>query len=241
MISAGPYRFLEAVGPDDLARVQSLRARVFRHGRDGASGSADADDHDQRCQHFLIEHGGNGTALAAFRMMILPGAEALPQSYSAAYYDLAPLAQLSGPMAELGRFCLAPGLQDPFLLRFAWAAIARQALAANVGFLFGCSSFAGAEPLSHAVGLNYLWRHHLGPATLRPKALQPVALPEGGVEETAPLPPLLRFYLALGGWVGEGAVADPDLDTLHVFTGLHLADIPPARRKSLLALVSPGG
>jgi L-ornithine Nalpha-acyltransferase len=32
------------------------------------------------------------------------------------------------------------------------------------------------------------------------------------------LPPLLRTYLGMGGWVSDHAVVDRELDTLHVFT-----------------------
>ena len=36
------------------------------------------------------------------------------------------------------------------------------------------------------------------------------------------LPPLLKFYLRLGGKVSDHAVIDRDLDTLHVFTYVDL-------------------
>ena len=49
------------------------------------------------------------------------------------------------------------------------------------------------------------------------------------------MPPLLRTYLAMGGWVSDHAVVDRDLGTLHVFTGLEIAAIPPARAKALRA------
>ena len=54
----------------------------------------------------------------------------------------------------------------------------------------------------------------------------------------AALPPLLRFYLSLGGWVSDHAVIDPQLDTLHVFTCVELARMPKARRESLRALAT---
>ena len=46
------------------------------------------------------------------------------------------------------------------------------------------------------------------------------------------MPPLLRSYLAMGGWVSDHAVVDRDLDTLHVFTGLEIGAIPPARARA---------
>jgi len=55
------------------------------------------------------------------------------------------------------------------------------------------------------------------------------------------MPPLLRAYLRMGGWVSDHAVIDRDLGTLHVFTGLEIRAVPPARARALRAVarVSP--
>jgi putative hemolysin len=53
----------------------------------------------------------------------------------------------------------------------------------------------------------------------------------------AAMPPLLRTYLMMGGWVSDHAVIDHQMDTLHVFTGLEISAIPPARKRLLRALV----
>ena len=49
----------------------------------------------------------------------------------------------------------------------------------------------------------------------------------------AAMPPLLRTYLMMGGWVSDHAVVDAQMDTLHVFTGLEIRAIPPGRAKLL--------
>ncbi len=54
----------------------------------------------------------------------------------------------------------------------------------------------------------------------------------------AALPPLLRTYLGMGGWVSDHAVIDRDLDTLHVFTAVEIAKIPPARARALRAIAA---
>ena len=51
----------------------------------------------------------------------------------------------------------------------------------------------------------------------------------------AEMPPLLRSYLAMGGWVSDHAVVDSQMDTLHVFTGLEISAIPPGRARLLRA------
>ena len=70
---------------------------------------------------------------------------------------------------------------------------------------------------------------------------RPLALPNGVTYETRPavqramraMPPLLKTYLLMGGWVSDHAVVDRNLNTLHVFTGLEIRAIPPARARLL--------
>ena len=51
------------------------------------------------------------------------------------------------------------------------------------------------------------------------------------------VPPLLRSYLAMGGWVSDHLVVDRDLGTLHVFAGLEVRAVPVARALALRRLV----
>ncbi len=46
------------------------------------------------------------------------------------------------------------------------------------------------------------------------------------------MPPLLRTYLMMGGWVSDHAVVDRQMNTLHVFTGLEIGAIPPGAQAS---------
>jgi len=47
------------------------------------------------------------------------------------------------------------------------------------------------------------------------------------------MPPLLRSYLAMGGWVSDHAVIVNELNTLHVFTGVEIARMPAGRARLL--------
>lgn len=224
-----------AVDPADLGRVLALRAQVFRNGAD------DADALDADCLHVMVE-APDGTLAAAFRVLVMASGAGLAQSYAARFYDLSPLAVYSRPIAEMGRFCLAPGpVVDPDPLRLAWAAMTRIVDGAGAGLMTGCSSFPGADWPRHRAALALLAAGHLGPLALRPgeRGGETVRYPAlaGRVEDRraalAGLPPLLRTYLAMGGWVSDHAVADRDLDTLHVFTCVEVARVPVARAASL--------
>lgn len=215
--------------------AQSLRALCFR------AGAPDRDELDPACRHFVVTSGE--TAVAAFRLLVLPDIAETTRSYSARFYDLCRLSTRSGAALELGRFCLHPDWHDPDILRLAWAGLTRIVDAAGIDLLFGCSSFHGTDPAPHLDAFTHLARHHLAPPDRAPQrkgeAIDYPALTAShpaNPKALASLPPLLRTYLAMGGWVSDHAVIDRDLGTLHVFTGVEIARIPPARARLLRAL-----
>ena len=230
----GRYRARLAQRPEDLDRALSLRQRQFR----ASQARSDADDFDAQCRHVLVEDSRTDQLVCCFRLMPFATGDAVGRSYSAQFYDLGGLARYDRPLLELGRFCTDPQSRDPDILRLAWAALTRQVDAQDVGLLFGCSSFSGADPKRHAPALDWLGRSNLAPPQWMPgrKAAEVVAFARAERPVTAApasLPGLLRSYLAMGGFVSDHAVIDRDLDTLHVFTGLAIRDIPASRVRLL--------
>ena len=97
------------------------------------------------------------------------------------------------------------------------------------------------------LGLSALLRQqHLAPRRWRPRIKSPDVFRFASGPQRRPdpvralraMPPLLRSYLAMGGWVSDHAVVDRDLATLHVFTGLEVGSVPPARRRLLRAVAA---
>ncbi len=220
-------------GEDDRRDWMALRRRLFRGDRAG-----DEDQYDETARVVLIRRAGRGAeAVGGFRLTLFPDGGAAGAGYSAQFYDLGPLARIRRPVAELGRLCLVPGADGPDLFRLVLAALARFTGEHRLALLFGAASFAGADAARHAPALAWLTAHAHGPEGLRPLARAaapvPVAAPDPGG-----LPAVLRFYLNAGAWVGTGAVADPALDTLHVFTALEPDRVPPARARALRALAA---
>lgn len=219
--------------PDDLAACQTLRHACFFR-----SPGVDADDFDPLCRHVMV--GGDGGLLGTCRVMLLPQGSALSACYAARAYDLSPLAGYARPVMEVGRFCAAPGATAD-VLRLAWGALTGLVDVHGVGLLIGCSSFPGADPARHAAALALLGAYHRGPIALTPgcRAAKTVPL-TGKVPDRraalAGMPPLLRSYLGLGGWVGDHAVIDDIMDTVHVFTALDVDAVPAARARALRAL-----
>jgi len=221
----------------DMEAALALRARCFR------GGAPDGDSFDPLCRHVLVEEARTGRAVCTFRLLPLSGGSEIGRSYAAQHYDLAGLARFDGPMVEMGRFCIHPDASDADVLRVAWAAMTRLVDADGVRMLFGCSSFRGTEAERHLDAFALLRDRHLAPTRWLPreKAVDVVRFARSRAAPATPdarramkgMPPLLRSYLAMGGWVSDHAVIDRDLGTLHVFTGLEIAAIPPARARLL--------
>ena len=192
LLEKGRYRARLGEGTEDLAAMRALRSHSF------GTYHPDGDAHDDLCQHVLIED-CTGTLLGGFRMLALSGGDQIASSYSARFYDLDGLRGFDGPMVELGRFCIHPDRPDPDILRLAWAALTAHVDATGVTLLFGCSSFAGADPKAHHPALAHLGARHLAPSRWRPGIKAPEVvrfcdLPTptwtGGITGLPPLPGL---------------------------------------------------
>ncbi|HKL64945.1 MAG TPA: GNAT family N-acyltransferase [Roseovarius sp.] len=240
-IRQGRYVARLARGAGDVARAQGLRAEAFL----GRAGGCDADAHDAECLHVLVEEADGGRLLCCFRVLLLEGGAGIARSYSAQFYELSALAAFEGRMAEMGRFCIRPGMGDPDILRVAWAAMTRLVDDHGVAMLFGCSSFKGVEVEPYLDAFAVLGARHLAPRRWGPRVKAPnvFRFAERLSRHTLDLreamrhmPPLLRTYLMMGGWVSDHAVIDRRMDTLHVFTGVEIRAIPAARARMLRAL-----
>lgn len=243
-LQKGRYAARFAAGEADIAAAQALRFKVFRK-KGGAGEGIDSDRFDALCRHVLVEDVTTGRLVCCYRLMHLADGAAIGQSYSAQYYELSRLRDFQGPMLEVGRFCIRPGQCDADILRVAWGAITRYVDENNVEMLFGCSSFRGIEVDAYGDAFALLKEKHLAPSCWQPtvkassvyrfaKQLR-LRKPDLKMAMKA-MPPLLRTYLVMGGWVSDHAVVDRDLDTLHVFTGLEIKAIPANRARLLRAV-----
>lgn len=235
----GRYRARLASSAADLVQAQALRHRSFIARRGLVlNGGRDEDDFDPLCQHILIEHIPHQTLVGCYRLMSFEAGQSVENCYTAQSYDLAPLRYFGGAKLEMGRFCLDPAAHDPDILRLAWGAMARVVMDQRVELLFGCSSFEVAKPEQHTHALAAL-QDHIAARDWRPlaKAVETYPILRAQVSDArqglAEMPTLLRTYLGMGGKVSDHAVIDRRLDTLHVFTAVEIAKIPPARARAL--------
>jgi len=237
----GHYRARHAETDADRAACLALRGVCFR----GDAKVPDADPFDAECHHLLVEDVRDERVVCCFRLLPFRDGSQINSSYAAQFYDLAALQDYSGRMVEMGRFCIHPDVMDADILRVAWGAMTEYVDREGVDLLFGCSSFHGVEASAYMDAFALLKERHLAPKRWLPRPKAPKLFPFAHrLKFRKPnlkaamkgMPPLLRTYLVMGGWVSDHAVVDNDLGTMHVFTGLEISAVPPARKKLLRAV-----
>jgi putative hemolysin len=218
----------------EIEAAQELRYRVFfeelnaQPSPEVSAARRDFDSFDPFCDHLIIidHEKGEGAAgiVATYRLMRRDGARRRGQFYSIDEFDISTLVNYPGEILELGRSCVDPAYRTKAAMGLLWKGIADYILYYKIGVLFGCASFPGTDPEEHKVALSYLHHRHLAPPEYRARALpgRYVAmdmLPAEKINEKRAflsLPPLIKGYLRLGGFVGDGAVVDPQFGTVDV-------------------------
>jgi putative hemolysin len=218
----------------ELDAVQALRYRVFYQemgaipDAETAASKRDRDEFDAIADHLVVlDHAlGDGPAavVGCYRLIRRAAAARLGRFYTAAEYDIAKLLALKGEIMELGRSCVATEYRTRGTLQLLWRGIAAYVFQHKVDIMFGCASLPGTDLKALAPQLAYLHHNHLAPERLRTRALPdrftPMdRLPPEAIDARAvlaELPPLVKGYLRLGGFVGEGAVIDQQFNTTDV-------------------------
>ncbi len=220
----------------DLQGAQRLRYRVFIEEL-GATGGPHVDpvlrlERDALDPHFdhlvLVDRRRDPETLdhviGVYRLFPCERAQALGRFYCDSEYDLAPLRRLGRKLVELGRSCVEREYRRGPAMMLLWKGLAEYVLSRDIEILFGVASFHGADATRHAHALSYLHHFHLAPEAMRVRALpdhfHPMdQIPSDAIDVRAALaevPPLIRAYLRLGGFVGEGAYIDQEFNTTDV-------------------------
>ncbi|WP_193366687.1 GNAT family N-acetyltransferase [Pelagibius marinus] len=233
-VVGGNLRIRLAEGAAEIRAAQALRYRVFYESmaakptEEMAAARRDFDSFDDYCDHLLVfdEERGSGpdAVVGTYRVMRREGAARRGQFYSKDEYDIDKLTAYPGEILELGRSCVDATYRSGATMQLLWRGIAEYVFYYDISIMFGCASLPGTDPEELRMPLAYLYHHHLAPPALRARALPEryVAMdllpPEqvNVAEARQALPPLIKGYLRLGGFVGDGAVVDPDFGTTDV-------------------------
>lgn len=228
----------------DLRRAQKLRYEVFYEEMDAIPTAAatltrrDEDAFDDYCDHLLVvDHGDlvspNGQpwrkrprVVGTYRVLRQDVAEAHNGFYSQSEYDIAPLIarKRNYHFMELGRSCVLKPYRTKRSVELLWHGIWTYVREHGVDVMIGCASFPGVDPKQHAQALSFLYHNSLAPKEWRVKAHDRLhvnmnMMPAKDVDPKAALksiPPLIKGYLRLGAYIGDGAVVDRQFGTTDV-------------------------
>ncbi|MCP4819547.1 MAG: GNAT family N-acetyltransferase [Shimia sp.] len=219
----------------DLQAAQRLRYRVFV---EELGSGGDLVDHEARLEQdkfdpfydhmILVDRALDcediDKVVGVYRLLRQDMAEKMGQFYSEDEYDLSKLKASGRRLMELGRSCLLPDYRGGVAMFHLWNALAGYVAEHEIEILFGVASFHGIDVDALAEPLSLLHHRHLAPEDIRTKILpqhyQSMDLmAEDQIDRRAAMlqvPALIKAYLRLGGFVGEGAFIDRVFNTTDV-------------------------
>jgi putative hemolysin len=231
----------------EVRRAQKLRYRVFYKEMCAVPDAGkmiaqrDVDPFDGICDHMIVlDHAARGPTgkpaiVGTYRLLRQQIAERSAGFYSAGEFDIAPLLarHRDSKFLELGRSCVLPAYRTKRTVELLWHGVWTYILHHGFDAMLGCASLEGTDPHELALPLSFL--HHFAPA---PEEWRVRALPQRYVEMNRisrehidkkaavhALPPLLKGYLRLGAFIGEGAVIDYQFGTIDVIGVLPVSAI----------------
>lgn len=230
-----------AQGEAEVRACQRLRYMVFYEelsahpDADARAARIDADRFDDICDHLVVVRQGSptkadavklsdGELVGTYRLLRQDAATRHGGFYTAGEYDIAPMLARHADLQflELGRSCVLAPYRTMPVIELLWQGIWDYVRANGIDVMFGCASFEGIDPDAHALGLSFLADAHPAPPDWRVRAL-----PDRYIEmrrvpyvdtrrALRTLPPLIKGYLRLGCYIGDGAVIDRQFNTVDI-------------------------
>jgi putative hemolysin len=233
----------------EVRRAQKLRYQVFYKAGSAVADPAqifaqrDVDAFDAICDHLLVIDNSEGDELirrapsvvGTYRLLRQDVAQRHGGFYTAGEFDIGDLIARHSHLRflELGRSCVLPPYRNKRTVELLWQGIYAYLQHHQLDVMIGCASLDGTDPDKLALPLSFL--HHYGAA---PEAWRARALPERYVEMNRmpkeaidrkaalhALPPLVKGYLRLGAYIGDGAVIDHQFGTTDVLIVLPISAV----------------
>jgi len=241
-----------ARGQGEVAACQKLRYRVFYEelaavaDKRAADLRIDADRFDPICDHLVVIRTTpalqgepillpEGELVGTYRLLRQSVAEKHGGFYTQDEYDIAPMLKAHPKLnfLELGRSCVLKPYRTKPVVELLWQGIWNYVRTHRLDVMFGCASFEGTDPGAHAAALTFLTQYAMPPEDWRVRALPSRHVEMNRFKGKAidpkkalrTLPPLIKGYLRLGCYIGEGAVIDRQFNTIDVLIILPVAAI----------------
>ncbi|KIC08442.1 ornithine-acyl-ACP acyltransferase [Leisingera sp. ANG-M1] len=227
----------------ELRAAQALRYEVFVRELGGGGEMVDheagleCDRFDPFFDHMLVTDETAGQVAGVYRLLRDDQAARAGQFYSEDEYDLSVLKASGRKLLELGRSCLHADYRGGIAMFHLWSGLAEYVETHGIEVLFGVASFHGTNLQALANPLSMLHHSHLAPPELRvmSKSFENMDLiRKDDLDRKRAMvdtPALIKAYLRLGGFVGEGAYIDHGFNTTDVCLILDTARMNERQRR----------
>ncbi len=245
-ITQGSLRLKFANSESEIIQSQRLRYKIFyeelRADADEQSRmqKRDIDPYDEISDHLLVldtvlSDNEAEQLVGSYRLITQNKLAAGQKFYTENEYDISALKNSNVKLLELGRSYVREEYRTKQVINLLWHGLARYINHYDIGCLFGCASFYGADPEKHRMALSLLHSNNLAPEKFRPAVLPSEnavaieALPaDSDIKNILrDIPPLLKGYIRVGGYIGDGAYIDKKFDTVDVCVVVLIAEISP--------------
>ena len=245
-----PFELRLAATKDDLRAAQALRYLGFVQelGADGPivdhAQGLEIDAFDAIFDHLLLidpdrAARSENPVVGVYRLLRSQTLGQGGRFYAEDEFDLSPLRSSGRRLMELGRSCVHPEYRGGSAMLHLWNGLADYVLRHEVEVMFGPASLHGTDVAALAQPLSYLHHNHLAPPDMRVTARAPHGvtmdiLPPAQINRAralAGVPNLLKAYLRLGGFVGQGAWVDHAFNTTDVCLVMDTANMSARHRE----------
>jgi L-ornithine Nalpha-acyltransferase len=244
----GPLEVRLARKKSEIRRAQRLRYRVFYEEMSATPGALailsrrDEDAYDPIFDHLLVIDQGDpakkwrrSQVVGTYRVLRQDVADQNDGFYTQGEYNIAPLIQSKPDYSfmELGRSCVLKPYRNRRTVELLWHGIWSYVREHGVDVMIGCASFPGVDPAEHALALSFLHHTALAPEEWRVRAHEHLRVDMNMMAAEAismraalkAMPPLIKGYLRLGAYIGDGAVIDHQFGTTDVLIILPVEQI----------------
>ncbi|MHC5655736.1 l-ornithine N(alpha)-acyltransferase [Stappia sp.] len=238
----GPLEVRLARTPKEVRKAQELRYHVFYEEMSAIADAQtmatkrDIDAYDAICDHLLVldhetpQRNALGRRkpriVGTYRLLRQDVAERNGGFYTGSEFEIQSLVDAHPRLQflELGRSCVLKPYRTKRSVELLWHGIWAYVLMHRIDVMVGCASIEGTDPDRIASQLSFLHHNARAPENWRVPAIRERyidmnRMPRAEVNERQvlrELPPLIKGYLRLGAYIGDGAVVDHQFGTTDV-------------------------
>ena len=228
-----------AESKSEIKQAQKLRYQVFFSDRNKkkifniSNFRKDSDKYDNYCDHIIVNYKqskfSKNKVIGTYRLLKQHVAEQKIGFYSAEEYNLDKLIYSNQytNMLELSRSCISERFRNKNVLQLMWREIYNYINTNKIDAMFGTASFLETDINKINEQLLFLQQNYKMPENIEVKALKNFRAKIDYSKDVKlsfklikSLPTLIKGYIKLNAYIGDGAVVDHKFKTTDVFVFL---------------------